>query len=128
MTPKSVLTLFLILIALMAFNAQAQHEPATPAALVAKVSLNGDARGIRITDMRASRQGELLKAQSALLNVGTANRYVFYRYQWLDHTGQQVGDGDAWKQLMVLGMTQQTAKSVAPSPLATDFRLEMNVE
>lgn len=128
MTPKSVLTLFLILITLITLNAQAQHEPVTSVALAAKVALSGDARGIRVTDMRASRQGELLRAQSLLLNAGTTHRQVFYRYQWLDATGQQVGDGDAWKQLMVPSQTQQVAKSTAPSPLASDFRLEMNVE
>ena len=42
--------------------------------------------------------------------------------------GNQVGDGESWKQLGVLGLGQQTIKSVAPGGAATDFRIEMNVK
>lgn len=120
--------LSMALTALFTLSAQAQHEPSTPAPLAAKATLRGDARGIRITDMRALRRDGLLEVQSDLLNVGAATRHVFYRYQWLDSAGRQVGDGDAWKQLMVPGLTQQTAKSISANPLASDFKLEMNVE
>ena len=40
----------------------------------------------------------------------------------------QVGDGESWKQMTVLGLGQQTVKSVAPTSAAVDLRLEMNVE
>ena len=40
----------------------------------------------------------------------------------------QVGDGESWKQMSVLGLGQQTVKSVAPTSAAVDLRLEMNVE
>ena len=53
---------------------------------------------------------------------------VYYRFRWLDSVGNQVGDGESWKQLGVMGQGQQTVKSVAPQSAATDFRLEMNVE
>ncbi|MBP9896414.1 MAG: DUF1425 domain-containing protein, partial [Giesbergeria sp.] len=55
-------------------------------------------------------------------------RTVFYRFRWLDNVGNQVGDGESWKQMAVLGLGQQTVKSVAPTSAAQDFRIEMNVE
>ncbi len=53
---------------------------------------------------------------------------MFYRFRWLDNVGNQVGDGESWKQMAVLGLGQQTVKSVAPTSAAQDFRIEMNVE
>ena len=60
--------------------------------------------------------------------VALRGRTVFYRFKWLDNVGNQVGDGESWKQLGVLGLGQQTIKSVAPGGAATDFQIEMNVE
>ena len=39
-----------------------------------------------------------------------------------------MGDGESLKQMRVLGLGQQTVKSVAPTNAAVDLRLEMNVE
>lgn len=120
--------LTLLLATAMAFGAQAQHDPGTSPAVAAKVALRGDANGIRIPEMRAVRRNDILIVQSDLLNVGNSDRTVFYRYRWLDNNGNQVGDGESWKQMSMLGQAQQTVKSIAPSSVATDFRLEMNVE
>jgi len=90
--------------------------------------LRGDANGIRIPEIRAVRRNDILIVQTDLLNVGNSDRTVFYRYRWLDNNGNQVGDGESWKQMAMLGQAQQTVKSVAPSSVVIDFRLEMNVE
>ncbi len=108
--------------------AHAQHDPATPPAVAAKVAMRGEARSIAVREMRIVRKNDVLVAQADLGNLGRSDRTVFYRFQWLDNIGSQIGDGESWKQLGVLGMGQQTVKSVAPSAAATDFRLEMNVE
>ena len=108
--------------------AHAQHDPATPPAVAAKVALRGEARSIAVREMRIVRKNDVLVAQADLGNLGRSDRTVFYRFQWLDNIGSQIGDGESWKQLGVLGMGQQTVKSVAPSAAATDFRLEMNEE
>ena len=118
----------LVLAAAVAFGAQAQHDSGTSPAVASKVALRGDANGIRIPEIRAVRRNDVLIVQTDLLNVGNSDRTVFYRYRWLDNNGNQVGDGESWKQMAMLGQAQQTVKSVAPSSVATDFRLEMNVE
>lgn len=120
--------LMLALACTLAFAAQAQHDAGTPAAVAAKVALRGEAHGVRIPEMRVVRRNDILIVQADLLNSGKSDRTVFYRFRWLDNIGSQVGDGESWKQMGLMGQAQQTVKSVAPSSVVTDFRLEMNVE
>ena len=113
----------------LATAAQAQqHDPATPLAVASKVALRGEANGIAVREMRIVRRNDILVVQADMANMGRSDRTVFYRFKWLDNVGNQVGDGESWKQLGVLGLGQQTIKSVAPGGAATDFRIEMNVE
>lgn len=125
---NTVKNLMIALSASLALSAYAQHEPGTPLSVAGKVALRGDAYGVRIPEMRVVRRNDILTVQTDLFNVVNTDRTVFYRYRWLDNVGNQVGDGESWKQITVLGQGQQTVKSVAPSSVATDFRLEMNVE
>jgi len=105
-----------------------QHDPATPPAVAAKVALRGEANGIAVREMRLVRKNDILTVQADLSNTGRSDRTVYYRFRWLDSVGNQVGDGESWKQLGVLGLGMQTVKSVAPTNAAVDLRLEMNVE
>lgn len=118
----------LVLVVTLSLAAHAQHNPGTPAGVALKVALRGDANGIKIPEMRIVRRNDVLIIQADMANVENADRMVFYRFRWLDTVGNQVGDGESWKQLGVMGRGQQTVKSIAPTSAATDFRLEMNVE
>lgn len=120
--------LLLTLASTLALTAFAQHDPGTSAAVASKVALRGNANGVRITEIRALRRNDILIVQSELFNIANTDCTVFYRYRWLDSIGNQVGDGESWKQMTLMGQGQQTVKSVAPSSVVTDFRLEMNVE
>ncbi len=120
--------LLLALSTTLALSAFAQHDPGTSPAVAAKVALRGDANGVRVPEIRAVRRNDILIVQTDLFNVGNTDRTVFYRYRWLDNIGSQVGDGESWKQMTLMGQGMQTVKSVAPSSVVTDFRLEMNVE
>ncbi|MFN3377087.1 MAG: YcfL family protein [Burkholderiaceae bacterium] len=104
------------------------HDPATPPAVASKIALRGEANGIAVREMRIVRRNDILSVQADMANMGRTDRTVFYRFRWLDSVGNQVGDGEAWKQMTVLGLGQQTVKSVAPTSAAVDLRLEMNVE
>jgi uncharacterized protein YcfL len=104
------------------------HDPATPLAVAGKVALRGEANGIAVREIRIVRKNDVLVVQADMANMGRSDRTVFYRFRWLDGVGNQVGDGESWKQMAVLGLGQQTVKSVAPSSAAQDFRIEMNVE
>lgn len=120
--------ILLALTSTLALIAHAQHDPGTSPTVAAKVALRGDANGVKIPEMRVVRRNDILIVQADLANAGNTDRTVFYRFRWLDNVGNQVGDGESWKQMSLLGQGQQTVKSVAPSSVATDFRIEMNVE
>lgn len=120
--------ILLALTSTLALLAHAQHDPGTSAAVAAKVALRGDANGVRIPEIRVVRRNDILIVQADLANTGNTDRTLFTRFRWLDDVGNQVGDGESWKQMRLLGQGQQTVKSVAPSSVVTDFRLEMNVE
>ena len=118
----------LALVALAGGVSAQQHDPATPLAVASKVALRGEANSIAVREMRIVRKNDILVAQADMANMGRSDRTVFYRFKWLDNEGNQVGDGESWKQLSMLGLGQQTVKSVAPTAAAVDLRLEMNVE
>lgn len=120
--------ILLFFVALWAVAAQAQQYPWTPPAVEAKLALRSDPNGIVVPEMRVVRRNDILIVQADLSNTFDIDRVLFYRFRWLDNIGSQVGDGESWKQLKVLGRAQQTIKSVAPTSAAVDFRLEMNVE
>ncbi|MDD2720350.1 MAG: YcfL family protein [Gallionella sp.] len=106
----------------------AQPANPTPPAVAAKVALRGEPYGVRVAEMRIVRKNDILTVQADLENTVRANRTVFYRFRWLDDMGNQVGDGESWKQMGLYGLQLQTVKSVAPNSSATDLKLEMNVE
>ena len=129
MTPRMTLAALCTAALALAGGAQAQqHDPATPLAVAAKVALRGEANNIAVREMRLVRKNDILIVQADLANMDRSDRTVFYRFRWLDNVGNQVGDGESWKQMKVLGLGQQTVKSVAPASAAVDLRLEMNVE
>ena len=129
MTPRMTLAALCTAILTLAGGVQAQqHDPATPIAVASKVALRGEANNIAVREIRIVRKNDVLVVQADLANMGRSDRTVFYRFKWLDNVGNQVGDGESWKQMTVLGLGQQTVKSVAPTSAAVDLRLEMNVE
>ena len=129
MTHRKTLAVLCMAAFALAGGAQAQqHDPATPIAVASKVALRGEANNIAVREMRLVRKNDILTVQADLSNSGRSDRTVYYRFRWLDSVGNQVGDGESWKQLGVLGLGMQTIKSVAPTNAAVDLRLEMNVE
>jgi uncharacterized protein YcfL len=125
---KTLAALGMALLALSSTAQAQQHDPATPIAVASKVALRGEANNIAVREMRLVRKNDILTVQADLANMGRSDRTVFYRFKWLDSVGNQVGDGESWKQLTVLGLGEQTVKSVAPTSAVVDLRLEMNVD
>ena len=130
MKPTTTVTLMaLSLVMSMTHTAGAQSiGAATPAAVAGKLISRGDAPEVIAPEMRVVRRNDILTVQSDLQNSGMTDRMVFYRYRWLDGVGNQIGDGESWKQITLMGHGQQTLKGVAPHSNATDFRLELSFE
>lgn len=115
------------LLAAAAAHAQFAAPQISPA-IAAKLSVRGDLKSIRVGEIRMVRRGDVLVAEADFNNVENRDRTVFYRFKWLDENGMQVGDGEGWKQLPVMGQQTQVVKGVAPRSNAVDLRIEMNVE
>ena len=107
--------------------AMAQTAP-EPGSAASKLMLRGQDYGVKIVDMRAQKRSDILVVQTELQNTEKSDRQVYYRYRWLDASGMQVGDGEAWKPLLIYGEQSQYVRGTAPGMNVVDFRLEMNVE
>lgn len=123
------LNLVVVALTLLVSFAHAEYPTASPSpAIAAKLALRGDPFGVMVSEMRITRKNDILVVQADLSNTTPGDRTVFYRFRWIDSVGNQVGDGESWKQMGMYGLHQQTIKSVAPTAAAVDLRLEMNVE
>ncbi len=101
---------------------------ATSPAIAAKLILRGQANGLKVSEMRLTRRNDVIVVQADLQNVTKKDVVAYHRFRWLDANGNQVGDGEAWKQTLVYGDQFATIKSVAPNSAVVDLRLELNVE
>jgi uncharacterized protein YcfL len=102
----------------------ADEAPATGAA--AKLMLRGGDLGVKVVEMRVVRKSDILTIQADFENTKKRDRVVYYRFRWLDADGNQVGDGDAFKQVTIMGKQLTTLKGIAPRSSVIDFRIEMN--
>ena len=111
----------LALVALAGGVSAQQHDPATPLAVASKVALRGEANSIAVREMRIVRKNDILVAQADMANMGRSDRTVFYRFKWLDNVGNQVGDGESWKQPRPVRYPQFPPYAFLP-PLAWAFQ------
>lgn len=88
---------------------------------------HGD-NGVRVVSLQASRQGDILTVQAELKNTNSANARAYYRFRWLDGEGTVIGSNALWKPVLIYGNQSIFVKDSAPSPNASDYRLELNVE
>ena len=84
-----------------------------------------DTSDIKILDMRSLVSKGLLTAQVELLNDG-AKKNVAYRFKWLDKNKLQVGGDEAWKPITLKVGQRGTITGIAPTPVASDFKLELS--
>lgn len=115
----STLTISLLLIAC------SNTKPSAPRAgsIHAQVEQLGEMDYLRVIDMRAVKRNQLLTVQAELNNIDNDNQQLYYRFKWLDASGFTIGSEEPWKPLGIYGLQKQTITGIAPSPLATDFRL-----
>jgi len=96
--------------------------------IAAKLIVRGTLEGVQVTDLRSQRKNDVLVVQAELINQIVKDVRVYYRFRWTDAAGMQVGDGEVWKPLMILGKQSQFIKGTAYGPQATDFKIEMSAE
>ena len=85
----------------------------------------GNTGNIEIIDMRSIVRNGLLTAQVTIKNDSNSN-LVSYRFKWLGKNEITIFDDEAWKPVTIAKGQIGTIIGIAPSPDATDFRVELN--
>lgn len=96
--------------------------------IAAKLMVRGTLEGVQVTDLRSQRKNDVMVVQAEAINLTNRDVRIYYRFRWTDAAGMQVGDGEVWKPLMILGQQSQFIKGTAYGPQATDFKIEMSAE
>jgi uncharacterized protein YcfL len=91
-----------------------------------KLRRSGPVSNIKLTDLRAVVRNGLLTVQASLENASSRNTPVNYRFKWLDNDKMKVTDDQSWQPLTFFAGQTVDLVGVAPTPLATDFIIELN--
>ncbi|WP_295484084.1 YcfL family protein [uncultured Pseudomonas sp.] len=98
--------------------------PPVSGSAASKVAILGQLDDIQIGQMRVARENGFLTVKVALSNTSRSNRTLYYRFAWLGDDGFPVTAEEAWKTTTLYGKQATFLPAIAPSPKATDFRLE----
>lgn len=98
--------------------------PPVPGSAASKVAILGQLDDVQIGQMRVARENGFLTVKVALSNTSRSNRTLYYRFAWLGDDGFPVAAEEAWKTTTLYGKQATFLPAIAPSPKATDFRLE----
>ncbi|KUM01831.1 hypothetical protein AWB61_03680 [Chromobacterium sp. F49] len=93
--------------------------------LESKLEMLGKMDNIKVESARVVKRNDFLNVQAELSNSATKQQMLFYRFKWLDGSGMQTGAEETWKQLQLQGLERKSIQTVAPTPQAADFRLEL---
>ncbi len=82
---------------------------------------------LKAKDVRLVRTpGDVLKAQVDIANDGLSTRHFSYKFDWLDQVGSTIDSKlSTWQQKEIAAGGMDTITAVAPTPQATDFRLQV---
>ena len=96
-----------------------------PAQVSPKVENLGEFRSLSVPEIKSHDKNGLLEVQAKFVNTSHYDQQVFYRFKWLDADGFEVWDPEAWKPMVMIGKQTTAITSIAPTPKAKDFRIEI---
>ena len=91
-----------------------------------KIRRSGSTNALKITDLIAVKRNNLLTVQASFINESSSRIQYNYRFKWLDDSGIKVSDDEVWKPQSAFGGQTFELTGVAPTPMATDFVIELN--
>lgn len=94
--------------------------------VASRIEEQGSARYVRVEGLAVKQRDGLLRVQLSLRNSDNEARQVYWRVKWLDEDGFQVWEDEAWKPVLVQGSARLELGSLAPTPKARDFRIQLN--
>jgi uncharacterized protein YcfL len=92
---------------------------------LSKVENLGSMQSLEVPEIRVKTKNGLMIVQADFLNKSIYNQEVYYRFKWVDADGFQIGDDEAWKFVTLIGKQKSVIKTVSPTPLAKDFKIEL---
>lgn len=112
-------------LALVLLAGCATPPPPEPGSAASKVVVMNKFKNIVIGAMRVARENGFLTVKVQLSNTSINNKVMYYRFAWLGNDGFPVADEEVWKSLTLYGGQTSFLPAIAPTPKATDFRLEV---
>lgn len=100
--------------------------PPEPGSAASKVVVMNNLDHIEVGAMRVARENGFLTVKVQLNNTSRYNRVMYYRFAWLGNDGFPVADEESWNSLTLYGGQSSFLPAIAPTPQATDFRIEIN--
>jgi hypothetical protein len=92
-----------------------------------KVRRTGSTRSIKLLDLRAVERNGLLTVQATFQNDSMSGTPINYRFKWLDDAKMRATSNDeSWKPMNLFAGQTVDIIGVAPTPMATDFIIELN--
>jgi hypothetical protein len=92
-----------------------------------KVRRSGSTSSIKLLDLRAVERNGLLTVQATFQNDSMRGSPINYRFKWLDDSKMRATSNDeSWKPMNLFAGQTVDIVGVAPTPMATDFIIELN--
>lgn len=90
-----------------------------------KVENLGTLRSLSIPEIKVRTVNNFLQVQVNFQNTSIYDQEVYYRLKWIDADGFEAASPDAWKMLKLIGKQKYAVSTLAPTPNAKDFRVEV---
>lgn len=98
---------------------------AQAAGIADKLEQLGEMTYLKVSEMRVAKRDGLLAVQVEVTNTDASNQQLYYRFKWLDESGFSVWGEEVWKPVVIYGKQKKLINEIAPTPRATDFRMEV---
>ena len=95
------------------------------AGIADKLEQLGEMTYLKVTEMRVAKRDGLLAVQAEVTNTDSSNQQLYYRFKWMDESGFSVWGEEAWKPVIIYGQQKKLINEIAPTPRASDFRMEV---
>lgn len=84
------------------------------------------ARAIKITDLKSTFAGDLLKANVMLHSKRTDTLTLQYKFRWYNSQGIEIEpESSPWQPIIIYGRETKSVQAVAPNPSVKEFKIEI---
>lgn len=90
-----------------------------------KLRRMGQTKTLKFEDLRAVKRNNLLTVQATLVHQASRDMNINYRFKWLDNSGMKVADDEVWNPKVIYAGQTFELTGIAPTPMATDFMIEI---